>query len=69
MTEALYFLEKISAATGELAVYKKSGVLAVVQIEKITFEPNLVTFTLKPQRGSSFGLDNFKVFSLVLGKR
>lgn len=64
MSAALYFLEKISAVTGELAVYKESGVLAVVQIEKITFEPNLVTFTLKPQRGSSFGLDNFKAFSV-----
>ena len=64
MSTALYFLEKISTATGELALYKESGVLAVVEIEKITVEPDLVTFTLKPQRGSSFGLDNLKAFSV-----
>ena len=64
MNATLNLLEKISAQTGELAVYKESSVLAVVQIEKITIEPDLLTFTLKPQRGRSFGLENLKAFSI-----
>ena len=64
MNATLNLLEKISAQTGELAVYKERGVLSVVQIKKITIEPDLLTFTLKPQRGRSFGLENHKVFSI-----
>ncbi len=64
MNATLNLLKKISAQTGELAVYKESGVLAVVQIKKITIEPDLLTFTLEPQRGKSFGLKNIKTFSI-----
>ncbi len=64
MNATLNLLEKVSAQTGELAVYKEHGVLSVVQIKKITIEPDLLTFTLKPQRGRSFGLENHKVFSI-----
>lgn len=64
MNAILNLLEKISALTGEIAVYKESGVLAIVQIEKIIIEPDLLTFTLKPQRVRSFGLEGFKAFSV-----
>lgn len=64
MNAILNILEKISAQTGEIAVYKESGVLAVVQIEKIIIEPGLLTFTLKPQRGRTFGLEHLKAFSV-----
>lgn len=64
MSAHLNLLEKISSITGELAVYKESGVLAVVQIQKITIEPDMLSFTLKPQRGRRIGLESLKVFTV-----
>ncbi len=64
MNVHLNFLEKISSITGELAVYKQSGVIAVVRIERITIEPDLLIFTLKPQRGQNIGLDSQKSFTV-----
>lgn len=64
MSSHLNLLEKISSITGELAVYKESGVLAVVQIEKITIEPDMLSFRLKPQRGRRIGLESLKVFTV-----
>ena len=63
MSAHLNFLEKISSITGELAVYKESGVLALVRVEKITIEPDMLSFTLKPQRGRRIGLENLKAFT------
>ena len=57
-------LEKISTITGELAVFKESSCLALVRIEKITIEPDMLSFTLKPQRGRRFGLETLKTFTV-----
>lgn len=64
MSAQLNLLEKISSITGELAVYKESGVLTVVRIEKITIEPDMLSFMLKPQRGRRIGLESLKVFTV-----
>lgn len=64
MSSQLSILEKISSITGELAVFKESGVLAVVRIEKITIESDMLSFTLKPQRGRRFGLETLKAFTV-----
>lgn len=60
----LNFLKKISSITGELAVYKQSGILALVRIERITIEPDLLSFSLKPQRGRRIGLESLKRFTV-----
>ncbi len=63
MSAHLNFLEKISSITGELAVYKENGILAVVRIEKITIEPDMISFKLKPLPGRRIGLESLKVFT------
>lgn len=60
MTTLLIELEKISSVTGELAIYQKSDVLAVVRIEKIMIEPNLLSFRLVPEDG----LESLATFSV-----
>lgn len=64
MSAHLNLLEKISSITSELAVYKESGVLALVRVEKITIEADMLSFTLKPQRGRRIGLENLKAFTV-----
>jgi hypothetical protein len=64
MNVQLNILEKISLITGELAAYKEGGVLAIVRIEKITLEPDMLSFTLKPQSGQRIGLKSLKVFTV-----
>lgn len=64
MNTALNLLEKLSAKTGELAVYKEKGVLSVVKVENIKIEPDLLSFTLKPKHGRNFGLGNLKAFTI-----
>jgi hypothetical protein len=64
MSAYLNLLEKISLIIGELAVYKESGVLAVVRIEKITIERDMLSFTLKPQSGRRIGLESMKLFTI-----
>jgi len=64
MNTLLNSLEKIAAATGELAILKESGIIAVVRLEKITIDPDGVTFALKPQRGPRIGLESLRSFSI-----
>ena len=49
---------------GELAFFKEKGVLAIVRIEKITLENNILHFNLKPLRGRHLGLENLRSFSI-----
>jgi hypothetical protein len=63
MSTQLGLLEKISLITGELAIFKERGVLAVVRIEKITLEPDMLSFRLKPQPGRHLGLESLKAFT------
>lgn len=64
MTTLLIELEKISSITGELAIYQKSGILAVVRIERIIVEPNLLSFRFVPENLGRFGLENQEAFSI-----
>lgn len=64
MSAQLNLLEKIALVTGELAVLKENGVLALVRVEKITIDPDGLTFTLKPQKGPRIGLETLRAFSI-----
>lgn len=64
MSAHLKFLEKISSITGELAVFKESVTAAVVRVEKITIEPDMLSFTLKAQSGGYGSPRNLETFTV-----